>query len=149
MDYIFISETDFQKARRKIRESLASKKTVVFYSKDDEMNRKILEKESPQILMLVLSSRKDKQKQRDSGFNQVLAKIAKKKGISIGINLDELENKNLKEKSEILGRIRQNIKICRKEKVKTVFISKKDKDSRNLKSLALVLGIPTENLKNI
>src|SRR3972149_4337269 len=89
-DYIIITETDFQKARNKIKEARKQGKKIIFSGKDDELNRKILEKESFDVLLLKLGNRKDRIKQRDSGFNHVLAKLAKKKGISIGINLDEI-----------------------------------------------------------
>jgi ribonuclease P/MRP protein subunit RPP1 len=149
MDYIIVTETDFQKARKKIREAKVENKIIVFSSNDDELNRKILEKESIDILLLNLSKRKDRMKQRDSGFNQVLAKLAKKKNVSIGINLDELVSSSGKERVEILARIRQNIKLCNKNKVKTKFISKEKRDVYNLKSLGLVLGMPTWMTKSL
>ncbi len=147
MEQIIIREKDFQKARKKIREN--SKKVVIFSSDDDELNKKILEKEKIQILLLNLSSRKDRMKQRDSGFNHVLAKLAKKKNISLGINLDEIINSKPKEKSEILARARQNIKLCNKNKLKIKFISNKKRNEYNLKSLGLVLGMPTWMTKDL
>ena len=79
MEHIIICENDFQKARKKIREN--PRKVVIFSSDDDELNKKILEKENIDILLLNLSSRKDRMKKRDSGFNNVLARLAKKKNI--------------------------------------------------------------------
>jgi RNase P/RNase MRP subunit p30 len=143
-----IQEDDFQKARKKIRENKG--KVVVFASSDDDLNRKILEKEDIDILLIKQASRRDRMKQRDSGFNQVLAKIAKKKNIAIAIDLDELISSKSKEKSEILARIRQNIKICNKNKLKMKFLY--DKNKRNeydLRSLGLVLGMPTSMTKNL
>lgn len=147
MEQIIIYEKDFQKARKKIREN--PRKVVIFSSDDDELNKKILEKENIDILLLNLSSRKDRMKQRDSGFNHVLAKLAKKKNISLGINLDEIINSKSKEKSEILARVRQNIKLCNKNKLKMKFISSKKRDRYNLKSLGLLLGMPTWMTKNL
>lgn len=141
MEQIIIYEDDFQKARKKIREN--PRKVVIFSSNDDELNKKILEKENIHMLLLNLSLRKDRMKQRDSGFNHVLARLAKKKNISLGINLDEIINSKLKEKSEILARVRQNIKLCNKNKLKMKFISKNKREKYNLKSLGLVLGMPT------
>ena len=147
MEQIIICEKDFQKARKKIREN--PRKVVIFSSDDDELNKKILEKENIDILLLNLSSRKDRMKQRDSGFNHVLARLAKKKNISLGINLDEIINSKSKEKSEILARVRQNIKLCNKNKLKMKFISSKKRDRYNLKSLGLLLGMPTWMTKNL
>ncbi|MEJ2267994.1 MAG: hypothetical protein P8X70_02875, partial [Nanoarchaeota archaeon] len=89
MKEIFIQENNFDEARKKIREN--SDKKIIF-SSNDELNRKILEKEKIDIILINQSERKDRQKQRNSGFNQVLAKIAKKKNVIIGINLDEIIN---------------------------------------------------------
>jgi ribonuclease P/MRP protein subunit RPP1 len=147
MEQIIIYEKDFQKARKKIREN--PRKVVIFSSDDDELNKKILEKENIDILLLNLSSRKDRMKQRDSGFNHVLARLAKKKNISLGINLDEIINSKSKEKSEILARVRQNIKLCNKNKLKMKFISSEKRDRYNLTSLGLILGMPTWMTKNL
>ena len=141
MEFVLIRENDFQKARKKIKES---KEKRIFSSNNDELNRKILEKEKIDVLLLNQSQRRDRMKQRDSGLNHILAKIAKKKGVAIGINLDEIIDSNPKEKTEILSRIRQNIKICNKNKLKMEFISQKNKrDVHDLKSLGLSLGMPT------
>ncbi len=149
--FVLIQGGDFQKTREKIRENRGTK--VIFSSDNDELNKKVLEKENINVLLLILSKRKDRLKQRDSGFNQVLARLAKKKNIVIGINLDEIINSKAEEKSKIIARVRQNIKLCNKNKLKMKFISKKNssklgqvkekRDSYDLKSLGLVLGMPT------
>lgn len=143
---MIISETSFEKARKKIKEC---KELIIFTSNDDELNRKILEKEKINILLLNQAHRKDFQKQRNSGLNQVLAKLAKKNKISIGINLDEIIQYN---NQEILARIKQNIKLCAKNKVNMKFIFQENKNSRNiydLKSLGLSLGMPTWMTKEL
>src|SRR3990167_9328421 len=116
-----INETSFEKARKKIQEN--KENIIVFSSNNDELNRKILEKEKINILLINLKNRKDFQKQRNSGFNQVLAKLAKKNNVAIGINFDEIiESAN---KYEILARIMQNIMLCNKNKLKIKFIMQK------------------------
>jgi ribonuclease P/MRP protein subunit RPP1 len=148
MEQILIQENNFEKARKLIKEN--SGKKIIFSSNDDELNRKILEKEKIDVLLLNQSGKRDFHRQRDSGFNHVLAKLAKKKNIAIGINLDELINSTEKEKSAILARIKQNIKICNKNKLKMKFISKNNKrDILDLKSLGLVLGMPTNMIKEL
>ncbi len=147
MKSIIIRENDFQKARKRIKENKGKK--IIFSSNNDELNRKVMEKEKINVLLLNLSGRKDRMKQRDSGFNQVLAKLAKKKNISLGINLDEILDSNKKERPKILSRIRQNIKLCNKNKLNMKFISSKKRDRYNLKSLGLLLGMPTSMTKNL
>jgi len=148
---IIIIQTNFNKLREEVKKN--SEKEIIFTSNDDDLNRKVLEKLPIQILLINQTERKDFQKQRNSGFNQVLAKIAKKNNITIGINFDEIiESKNPKEKSEILARIKQNIFLCNKNKLQMKFISQKQNHQRNLhdlKSLGLVLGMPTWMTKDI
>lgn len=147
-NYILIQESNFNKIREKIKKN--SDKIIIFSSNNDELNRKVLEKESINILLLNQSFRKDKPKQRNSGFNHVLAKIAKKKNIIIGINLDEIINSKVKQKSEILARVKQNIKLCNKNKLKMKFISFKQKrNTHDLKALGLVLSMPTSMTKQL
>ena len=144
----YIEENNFEKIRKQIKEN--PKAEIIFSSNDDELNRKVLEKLEIDILLLKQSKRKDFQKQRNSGFNQVLAKIAKNKNIAIGIDLDEIINAKGKSKSDILARIKQNIKLCNKNKLKMKFISQKNKRNiYDLKALGLVLGMPTWMVKNL
>ena len=138
-----INETSFDKVRKRIQKAEGEK---VFSSNDDELNRKVLEKLGIDVLLLNLSGRRDRLKQRDSGFNQVLAKIAKKNNVVIGINFDEIiESKNEK-REKILARVKQNIRLCNKNKLKMKFIIQEKENERNiydLRALGLVLGMPT------
>lgn len=145
MTQIILRETNFNKLKDQIKKN--SDKKIIFTSEDDNLNRKVLEKLPIQILLIPLSKRKDYQKQRDSGFNQVMAKIAKKNNIKIAIDFDELFASKNKEK--ILARIIQNVKLCNKHKLQMIFISKKQQNNFNLKSLGLVLGMPTWMTKNL
>jgi RNase P/RNase MRP subunit p30 len=144
-----IHEDNFEKARKLIKEN--KDKKIIFSSENDETVRKVLEKEDIEILLLNQSEKKDFHKQRNSGFNHVLAKLAKKKNITIGINLDEIINAEAKQKSAILARIRQNVKICNKNKLKIKFISPNNQkiNAIDLKSLGLVLGMPTSMIKDL
>jgi len=150
-DSVLIWSNNFEKARNDIRKNKG--KEIIFLSSNDELNRKVLEKLPIQILSINQTGRKDFQKQRNSGFNQVLARLAKKNNVAIGINLDEIINAKIpEEKSQILSRARQNVKLCNKHKVRMKFIAQKGRNYRDvydLKSLGLVLGMPTWMIKNI
>ena len=147
---ITIQEEDFQKARNEILKARKESGKTIVFSGSDEINRKILEKEKIDILLIKLAHRKDRIKQRDSGFNHVLAKLAKKKGVAIGINLDEIVESRGKTKAEILARAMQNVKLCNKNKLKMKFIHvKHERNLYDLKSLGLVLGMPTWMTKNL
>ncbi len=142
-----IHENDFDKARKLIKEN--SGKRIIFSSDDEEVSRKVLEKEDISVFLINQAGRKDFQKQRDSGFNHVMAKLARKKEVVIGINLDELIKASEKEKAAIIARIKQNIKICNKNKLKMKFVYKNQKrNSYDLAALGLVLGMPTDMLKD-
>jgi RNase P/RNase MRP subunit p30 len=144
---ILLTETNFSKLKDAIKKEKSENKEIVYSSEDDELNRKVVEKLPIDILLLNLSNRKDFQKQRNSGLNQVIAKAMKKKNIILGINFDEIiEERNLRNKSEIRARLKQNITLCNKNKIKMKFIIQKEKNNRNihdLKSLGLILGMPT------
>ena len=52
----------------------------------------------------------------------------------------------------MIARIKQNIKLCNKSKLKMEFIAQNKKNERNLhdlKALGLVLGMPTWMTKNL
>ena len=116
----------------------------IIRAKDDAFNRKILEHKRNIILLSpeTGTERSDKLKQLDSGLNHVLARIATKNNNSIGIDLREIRSRNKKEKAKQLARIRQNIKICRKEKTKIICLNQEDK--RNALSLLTTLGASTQ-----
>ena len=150
---IIIIQQNFNKLKDEVKKAKSENKIIIYSSDDDELNRKVIEKLPVKILLINMKNRKDFQKQRNSGFNQVMAKECKKKNIILGINLDEIiEERNLKNKAEMLARIRQNIFLCNKNKVKMKFIIQKQINSRNvydLKSLGLILGMPTWMIKEL
>jgi len=148
MNSIFVEEENFEKARKKIREG--KNHEIIFSSKDDEVSRKVLEKEKIDVLLIKQKNRKDRMKQRNSGLDLPMAKIAKKSGVTVGISLDEVLESKGKEKSEIMSRIKQNIMLCKKNKLEMKFVSQKasnKKDFRDLKALGLSLGMPTWMIK--
>lgn len=147
MKYEIVKESTFEKARKSIQDLKKLGKAVAFRSGDDDLNRKILEKAPIDLIIIPQKGRKDRQKQRDSGFNQVLAKTANKNKVKLGIDLNEIINSRGKDKAKILARIKQNIDLCKKNKVDIKFLGKKDK--YDIKSLALVLGMPTSATKNL
>src|SRR3989344_8293131 len=95
------------------------KQNKIVQGKDISFNRKQLENKATGLLVLSHKDKKDKLKQRDSGLNHVLAKIAKDNSITLATDLQELtEEKDKKNKATILSRIIQNIKLIKKYKNK-------------------------------
>jgi len=151
MECIVTKAKTFEEARKNIKclREQFPKKEIGFASNDDELNRKILEKENINFLVILQCGRKDRQKQRDSGFNQVLAKLAKKNNTKIGICLDEIVSSKGIDKAEILARIKQNIQLCAKNKLNMKFCGKTERNQHDLKALGLVLGMPTWMTSNL
>jgi len=147
-NFIILTETNFSKLKEQIKKNLGKK--IIFTSNNDELNQKVLEKLQIKILLINQKGRKDFQKQRNSGFNQVLAKLAKKNNVKVGINLDEIIGSEKKEKSEIIARIRQNVRICNKNKIEMEFVSlNKKRNFYDLKSFGSLLGMPTWMMKKV
>jgi len=107
-----------EKEARKIIASLKDKKEkkiIGFVGGDDAFNRRAVE--SLKIDYLISpekGNKKDSLKQRDSGINHVVAKMAREKGIVVVVDLSEVSSLKDKEKALRIGRIVQNVKICRK-----------------------------------
>ena len=85
------------------------------------------------IFNLEKSPRSDFVHQRDSGFNHILAKICRDKNKIIGFNFNLILNSDKKERARILGRMMQNVKLCRKYKVK-IYIGSFARDPHELRS---------------
>lgn len=60
----------------------------------------------------------DKTHYRSSGLNHLVCVSAKENNVAVGFNFSNLLNSN--NKAKILGRMRQNVRICRKYKIRMV-----------------------------
>ncbi|MBC8500265.1 MAG: hypothetical protein ISS25_04665 [Nanoarchaeota archaeon] len=94
--------------------------------------------------------KKDNYHYRNSGLNHVLCVLAKEKKIIIAFSFNSVLN--AKDKGLILGRMMQNVKLCKKYKVKTMIASfaRKPSESRfwkDLISFGVVLGINPKEAK--
>ncbi|MBU2496808.1 MAG: hypothetical protein KJ767_02005 [Nanoarchaeota archaeon] len=111
----FKDKKDILKARKKYD-------FVIVFGKGIKENRQIVES-FPDVILLQLNSGKDFMKERNSGLDHIICKIASENNVAIGIDLSEILNSNEKEKQVIIGRIMQNIKLCRKYKTKILLAS--------------------------
>ncbi len=132
-----------EKEARKIIASLKDRKNkipVALVGGDDAFNRRAIE--SLKIDYLVSPEagiKKDGLKQRDSGLNHVVAKLAEEKGIEIVVDFDSLSKMSGKDKALRLARIIQNVKICRKAGCKIRIWG--NVDDKALKSFGVGLGM--------
>ncbi|MFH1711144.1 MAG: RNase P subunit p30 family protein [Nanoarchaeota archaeon] len=132
-----------EEARKLIEKASKNKEKIIVQGKDIEFNRKVLENKKVDILILNHKIGKDKLKERDSGLNQVLCKIARNNNITLAIDFNEIINSEKREKAIILGRIKQNIKLIKKFKNKLTIINPPE-DKISLSALFRVLGADTK-----
>ena len=97
-----------------------SKNKEVFVAiKSSDADREIIEKNNVNLIFgFEEISRKDFFNQRLSGLDHILCKLAHDNDTSIGFSVSLLLNSE--NKSIILGRMMQNINLCRKFKVKMI-----------------------------
>ena len=120
-------------------------KIIVVQGGEDTMNRLAVSSFSVDILVDPhLGNRKDFMHQRNSGLNHVLCNLAKQHNVAIGFSFFSILHSSHRAKE--LGRIMQNIILCRKYKIPMVIgsFAKHAWDVRNekdLQALFKVLGM--------
>lgn len=113
----------------------------------DENNRKYVSNVQNDVLMNPeLKSSGDKVHYRRSGLNQVLAKLAVQNDVAIGFGFSFVLNSNGVDRGKIIGRMKQNVRICRKSKTKMVVCSyansvKEMRGAKDLLAFARVIGM--------
>lgn len=114
---IIIENKDTYKVRNKLKNEDA------FIAIKSSMNdRDVMDKLKPSIIFSFEENvKKDFIHHRASGLNQILCKSAKENNVTVGFSIKSLLD--AENKQEILGRIMQNINLCRKFNVKTTIAS--------------------------
>ena len=115
---------------------------VISESKNEIKDRKNLEQKKFDIIFnFENQSKSDFIHQRNSGMNHIFCKLAKK--TAIGISFSNLISLNSFQRARAIGRIQQNLKLCRKYNVKTIFASfaKHPKDMRSPLDLRAFLNV--------
>lgn len=110
--------------------------------KSSTNDKEIIERLKPNIIFsFEENSRKDFIHQRASGLNHILCKSAKENNVTIGFSIKSILD--AENKQEILGRMMQNIRICRKYKIKTIIVSfaQRPLEMRNVHDLASLFEI--------
>jgi hypothetical protein len=104
------------------------------------------------LVHLEQDNRGDSLRQRNSGLNQILCKLAKKSNVKVVLSVKDLTESKGFNKALRLGRIIQNIRLCRKYGVQLKIASfatnpYQMKSPRDLQSLGLVLGRSSQQAK--
>ena len=119
----------------------------------EDKNRNYVSNKQNDVLMNPeLKSLKDKVHYRVSGLNQVLAKLAVNNDVAIGLGFSFVLNATGVERARILGRMRQNVKICQKIGTKMVVCSyannlKEMRGSKDLLAFARLIGMSGDEAK--
>ncbi|MBW2986538.1 hypothetical protein KY333_04175 [Candidatus Woesearchaeota archaeon] len=138
-DLIFVYEHKFPdvkdkfKTKLKIHDALlvqhkkvisAKNKSKLVFIKADEDNRFAFEKSKPSMVFALEESQsRDYMHQRGSGLNHILCRFAKENKVKIGFSFNSILTCNTMTRAQILGRMQQNIMLCRKYKCKSVIAS--------------------------
>ena len=144
---ILANERNIQKINNNFKN-----KNVFIAIKGSIKNREIIEKSQANLIFaLEEAGKKDFMHQRGSGLDHILAKLAHDNNVIIGFSLSPILNTG--NKHIILGRMMQNIKLCRKYKVKTAIASfaKNPYEVRSpydIISLFMVLGMQQKEVKD-
>jgi len=139
--------------------SKAKKLSKIVIYKSTGNDRHAIEKSKTNIIFdLETVAARDSMHHRNSGLNQILCRLANKNNVMIGFSFSGILNTDGITKSQILGRMMQNIRLCRKYKVKVVIASFAERpyDMRpcpDLKSVFISLGMhpkeANDSLENI
>ncbi len=99
-------------------------KQKIVAAEGSELNRLILENKKVDILTGAEKSKKnDFMHYRNSGLNQVLCKLANKNNIAIAFSFNDVLIAKGTERARIMGRMMQNVRLCRKYNVKMIIAS--------------------------
>ncbi|MBI2654691.1 hypothetical protein HYX02_07860 [Candidatus Woesearchaeota archaeon] len=129
----------------------ASKLSKLLVAKSSDKDRILIESKKIRIIYgFEEVHKKDYLYQRMSGLNHVLCELAKKNNVSIGFSYSSLFDKG-NQAPLLIGRMMQNIALCKKYKVKMIVGSFSDKplDMRaphNVIALFAMLGTSSTSL---
>lgn len=150
---IIASLRDHEKSKTR-NEKLGKNFLIGIYGGDDAFNRRVVESLKFDYLVSVeTNSKLDNLKQRDSGLNHVVARMAADKEICIVVDMGKISRLEGREKGKMIAKIMQNIKICRKVgcRIKIASLGKKKKDIFDLKgrqSFGVSVGISSNEIKD-
>lgn len=120
---------------------------------NDEINRTSLENKKVKALVSLEYERgHDWPNYRNSGLNQVLCKIARDNNKAIIINFKDIFFKIGCDRAILLGRIMQNIRLCRKYKVNLKIgsfasVQEEMRTASDFTSFCAAIGMDTEQVK--
>jgi len=156
--FVYDSVTLIPKSEMQLYKGVLAKSNVNRFRKADLIliktsdARKAVEKLKPDIIYgLEENQKSDFIHQRNSGLNQILCRFAKDNGVAIGFSVSSILN--ARKPDRIMGRMTQNIKMCRKFGLMTVTGSFATQPYHmrapcDIKSLFITLGMHQKEAKD-
>ena len=153
-EYTIIKAKNLKELRSRLNNA---KGIIIVEGGDEHINRFVLEDARINILLNPENNPgMDFMHARNSGLNHILCSIAAKNNKTIGINFNSLLEMSERNRIISLGRISQNIRLCRKYNVNFVIVNiiskwQDERSTKDLKTLGTVLGlnIKEENIIKI
>ena len=143
-DFVLIKADSKKELLREIGK--AKGKLTIFKAESEEMLRFALEKTKVNMIYgMETINPKDSVHFVRGGLDQITCRIAKNKGKTIAFSFSEIFNS--KNRSKLIARMKFNIKLCKKYKVKTLFtnFSKQKMEMRSAKDLKSFLAFLNKN----
>ena len=136
-DIAVVSANKDSELRKKIAIERKSGKIVAVLGSDDEINRLALRLGIDFLLSPEFARKKDFFDYRNSGLNQVLCKEAAENNIAVAFNFSDILKLDKEEKAMRLGRMMQNVRLCRKFHVSMILatFASSESDLRTPKEL--------------
>jgi len=119
----FQGKTDLKIHNALLCDEKKVQKDCLCFVKNPEDARLVFEKSGVFCIFDLELQKKDFMHQRGSGFNHIMARLASSKGTCVGFSLNSILNSSAIQQAVLMGRLKQNIKLCRKYKVKTIVAS--------------------------
>mgnify|MGYP001611831050 FL=1 len=122
-----INTNNLDEARKQIQKLKKEGDEIIVLAQDDNFNRKIFENKDVDLVVGLEFNKKDYLKQRNSGLNEITARLAKKNNIKILVDIEKISKLDRIEKSRVLARVRQNIELCKRVGCKMVILGSASK----------------------
>lgn len=142
---MIINTTNLNEVRKQIQKLKKENQSIIVKAQDEEFNKKVLEIQGVNVLLSPeLHDRKEPLKQRDSGLNEHLCRLAKENNVKIAIDMNSLQKLDKKEKARALARIMQNIQLCKRTKTQIILFSKDEYKKQDIMAFITTLKGSTE-----
>lgn len=115
--------------------------------------KKLLSSKISAVTGLESWEKKDTIHYKSSGLSKALCDLARKNNVAVLFSLKEISRARGTERARLIGRIKQNIELCRKYRVKTGLVSFAEtlnemSAPKDVQALAEVLGMNNKEAKN-